>query len=183
MIKYKIKRNIVDCEKWKNGNYDVTWSLPPLPLSQTVTLSQTPSPLWSVTYFMDGPLRTVRFQIGLRFSCPWLEDSIWLQCSICRGGGVPLWCLRPPSLYWLPPRWKSQNKSKVLMKPLSIPGISLKGHGAHFLDKCNSLVESILFTIHLNRYVQFGFWNISRDSCQFHVKSSSILFEWSLHEN
>ena len=27
----------------------------PLPLSQTVTLSQTPSP-WSVTYFMDGPL-------------------------------------------------------------------------------------------------------------------------------
>jgi len=103
------------------------------------------------------------------------------QCSICRG--VPLWCLRPPSLYWLPPRWKSQNKSKVLMKPLSIPGISLKGHGAHFLDKCNSLVESILFTIHLNRYVQFGFWNISRDSCQFHVKSSSILFEWSLHEN
>jgi len=28
---------------------------PPLPLSQTVTLSQTPSPLWSVTYFMDGP--------------------------------------------------------------------------------------------------------------------------------
>ena len=28
----------------------------PLPLSQTVTLSQTPSPLWSVTYFMDGPL-------------------------------------------------------------------------------------------------------------------------------
>ena len=30
--------------------------IPPLPLSQTVTLSQTPSPLWSVTYFMDGPL-------------------------------------------------------------------------------------------------------------------------------
>ena len=28
---------------------------PPLPLSQTVALSQTPSPLWSVTYFMDGP--------------------------------------------------------------------------------------------------------------------------------
>ena len=44
----------MDCEK--NGKCDVTWSLPPLPLSQTVTLSQTPSPLWSVTYFMDGPL-------------------------------------------------------------------------------------------------------------------------------
>ena len=28
---------------------------PPSPLSQTVTLSQTPSPPWSVTYFMDGP--------------------------------------------------------------------------------------------------------------------------------
>ena len=28
---------------------------PPSSLSQTVTLSQTPSPLWSVTYFMDGP--------------------------------------------------------------------------------------------------------------------------------
>ena len=40
---------------WKNGKCDVTWSLHPLPLSQTVTLSQTPSPLWSVTYFMDGP--------------------------------------------------------------------------------------------------------------------------------
>ena len=40
---------------WKNWKCDVTWSLPPLPLSQTVTLSQTPSPLWSVTYFMDGP--------------------------------------------------------------------------------------------------------------------------------
>ena len=34
---------------------DVTCSLPPLPLSQTVTPSRTPSPS-SVTYFMDGPL-------------------------------------------------------------------------------------------------------------------------------
>ena len=33
---------------------DVTCSLPPLPLSQTVTPSRTPSPS-SVTYFMDGP--------------------------------------------------------------------------------------------------------------------------------
>ena len=40
---------------WKNGKCDVTWSLPPLPQSQTVTLSQTPSLLWSVTYLMDGP--------------------------------------------------------------------------------------------------------------------------------
>ena len=168
-------------KKWKSvTSHDFT---PPVPLSQTVTLYQTPSPLWSLTYFMDGPLRTVRFQIGLRFSCPWRTPY---DCSARFVGGVPLWCLRPPKFVLTPTpmkEWKSQNKSKVLMKPLSIPGISLKGHGAHFLDKCNSLVESILFTIHLNRYVQFGFWNISRDSCQFHVKSSSILFEWSLHEN
>ena len=40
-IYYKIKHEIVNCEQ--NWQRDVTWSLPP-PLSQTVTLSQTPSP-------------------------------------------------------------------------------------------------------------------------------------------
>ena len=56
MIKYKINRKIVDCEK--NGKMESVTShdlYPPPPLSQTVTLSQTFSPLWSVTYFMDGP--------------------------------------------------------------------------------------------------------------------------------
>ncbi len=33
-------------------------ALDPLPLSQTVTPSRTPSPS-SVTYFMDGPLREI----------------------------------------------------------------------------------------------------------------------------
>ena len=49
--KYKIKRNIVNCEKIESVT---SHDLYPPPLSQTVTLSQTPSP-WSVTYFMDGP--------------------------------------------------------------------------------------------------------------------------------
>ena len=53
MIKYKIKRKIVNCEKIETVT---THDLYPLPLSQTVTLSQTPPP-WSVTYFMDGPQR------------------------------------------------------------------------------------------------------------------------------
>ena len=53
MIKYKIKRKTVNCEKMESvTSHDLH------PLSQTVTLSQTPSPLWSVTYFMDGPLYT-----------------------------------------------------------------------------------------------------------------------------
>ena len=41
---------------------DVTCSLPPLPLSQTVTPSRTPSlSPSSVTYFMDGPLKELPF--------------------------------------------------------------------------------------------------------------------------
>ena len=53
MIKYKIKHKIVNCEIIESvTSHDL---YPPLPLSQSVTLSQTPSPLWSVTYFMDGP--------------------------------------------------------------------------------------------------------------------------------
>ena len=50
MIKYEIKRKIVNCEKFESVT---SHDLPLLPLSQTVTLSQTPPP-WSVTYFMDG---------------------------------------------------------------------------------------------------------------------------------
>ena len=42
MIKYKIKRKIVNCEKMESvTSHDL---YPPSPLSQTVTLSQTPSP-------------------------------------------------------------------------------------------------------------------------------------------
>ena len=48
-----MKRKIVNCEKMESVTSHDLYS--PLPLSQTVTLSQTPSPLWSVTYFMDGP--------------------------------------------------------------------------------------------------------------------------------
>ena len=52
--KYKIKHKIVNCEKIESvTSHDL---YPSSPLSQTVTLSQTPSPLWSVTYFMDSPL-------------------------------------------------------------------------------------------------------------------------------
>ena len=61
MIKYKIKHKIVICEKLK-----VTWSLPPLPLSQTVTLSQTPSPLE----------RDILYGQPLTVICDWLID--WL---------------------------------------------------------------------------------------------------------
>ena len=52
MIKYEIKRKIVNCEKIESVT---SHDLYPPPLSQTVTISQTPSPLWSVTYFMDDP--------------------------------------------------------------------------------------------------------------------------------
>ena len=51
MIKYKIKHKIVNCEQIESVT---SHDLYPPPLSQSVTLSQTPSPLWSVTYFMDG---------------------------------------------------------------------------------------------------------------------------------
>ena len=43
----------MNCEKIESVT---SHDLYPLPLSQTVTLSQTPSPPWSVTYFMDGPI-------------------------------------------------------------------------------------------------------------------------------
>ena len=57
MIKYKIKHKIVNCEKIESvTSHNLN---PPSPLSQTVTLSQTPSPPWSVTYFMDGPFFTI----------------------------------------------------------------------------------------------------------------------------
>ena len=56
MIKYKIKHKIVNCEKIESVTSHNLYP-PLLPLSQTVTLSQTPSPPWSVTYFMDGPFR------------------------------------------------------------------------------------------------------------------------------
>ena len=51
MIKYKIKHKIVNCEKIESVT---SHDLYPLPLSQTVTLSQTPSPL-ERDIFMDGP--------------------------------------------------------------------------------------------------------------------------------
>ena len=53
MIKYEIKRKIVNCEKIESVT---SHDLYPLPLSKTVTLSQTLPP-WCVTYFMDGPIR------------------------------------------------------------------------------------------------------------------------------
>ena len=42
MIKYKIKHKIVNCEKIESVT---SHDLYPLPLSQTITLSQTPPPL------------------------------------------------------------------------------------------------------------------------------------------
>ena len=44
----------MNCEKTESVTSHDLYP-PPSPLSQTVTLSQTPPP-WSVTYFMDGPL-------------------------------------------------------------------------------------------------------------------------------
>ena len=52
-----MKRKIVNCEKIESVTSHDLYP-PPSPLSQTVTLSQTPPPLWSVTYFMDGPIVT-----------------------------------------------------------------------------------------------------------------------------
>ena len=45
MTKYKIKRKIVNCEKIESVTSHDFYPPPPLPLSQTVTLSQTPPPL------------------------------------------------------------------------------------------------------------------------------------------
>ena len=66
MIEYKIKHKIVDCEKIESVTSHDLYPPPPLPLSQSVTLSQTPSPLWSVTYFMDGPLGIVYRVVSLQ---------------------------------------------------------------------------------------------------------------------
>ena len=59
MIKYKIKRKIVNCEKLKVWRRSLFTPLAP-PVTNCHTFSD-PSPLWSVTYFMDGPI--VRFYI------------------------------------------------------------------------------------------------------------------------
>ena len=52
MIKYKIKHKIVNCEKIESV---MSHDLYPLPLSQTVTLSQTPSPLERVILYGRPP--------------------------------------------------------------------------------------------------------------------------------
>ena len=102
MIKYKIKRKIVDCEKMESVT---SHDLYPLPLSQTVTLSQTTSPLWSVTYFMDGP-KTEKFLSNFKFlsNCPMPKTSFlkfsdpknvsiyahaWTYRHICFMGSFP----------------------------------------------------------------------------------------------
>ena len=50
----KISNKTLNCEKTESVTSHDLYPPPLSPLSQTVTLSQTPSP-WSVTYFMDGP--------------------------------------------------------------------------------------------------------------------------------
>ena len=53
MIKYEIKREIVNCEKIESvTSHDL---YPPPPVTNCHTFSD-PLPPWSVTYFMDGPL-------------------------------------------------------------------------------------------------------------------------------
>ena len=63
MVKYEIKRKIVNCEKIESVT---SHDLDLLPLSQTVTPSQTP-PFCSVTYFMEGPLDDDRKMILFLF--------------------------------------------------------------------------------------------------------------------
>ena len=56
MIKYKIKRKIMDCEKMESvTSHDL---YPPSPLSQTVTLSQTPSPPLERDILYGRPLKS-----------------------------------------------------------------------------------------------------------------------------
>ena len=57
-------------KKWKVWRHMI---FTPLPLSQTVTLSQTPSPLWSVTYFMDGPYVIVDVYITTYHICMYIQ--------------------------------------------------------------------------------------------------------------
>ena len=53
MIKYKIKRKIVNCEKIVSvTSHDL---YPPPPCHKLSHFLRPPPPLWSVTYFMDGP--------------------------------------------------------------------------------------------------------------------------------
>ena len=53
MIKYKIKSNIVNCEKIESVTSHDLYP-PPSPVTNCHTFSD-PLPPWSVTYFMDGP--------------------------------------------------------------------------------------------------------------------------------
>ena len=59
MIKYKMKHKIVNCEKIESVT---PHDLYPLPLSQVSHFLRPPPPLWSVTYFMDGPLTDFIFE-------------------------------------------------------------------------------------------------------------------------
>ena len=56
MIKYKIKRKIVDCEKMESVTSHDLYPLPPV--TNCHTFSDPLPPFWSVTYFMDGPSRS-----------------------------------------------------------------------------------------------------------------------------
>ena len=94
MIKYKIKRKIMDYEKIESVTSHDRYP-PPLPLSQTHTFSD-PLPLWSVTYFIDGPrdvewsrcvIVLIRTRVGqcllVNWSVMWEDDvsRIWTLFS------------------------------------------------------------------------------------------------------
>ena len=53
MIKYKIKHEIMNCEKIESVT---SHNLYPLPHVTNCHTFSDPSPPWSVTYFMDGPI-------------------------------------------------------------------------------------------------------------------------------
>ena len=61
MIKYKIKRKIVNCEKMESVT---SHDLYPLPCHKLSHFLRPPPPLWSVTYYMDGPLTGLVPNVG-----------------------------------------------------------------------------------------------------------------------
>ena len=81
---------------WKNWKCDVTWSLPPSPVTNCHTFSDPP---WRVTYFMDGPHGARRVHSHIPFPpgmiqpvSPSCDNIIWQK--ICPLLGEAPECVR-----------------------------------------------------------------------------------------
>ena len=110
-------------KKWKVWRH-IIFTPPPSPLSQTVTLSQTPSPLWSVTYFMDGPTAFINQSSARDPSMLFTHTSIKtttesVQHTICVKKPVCFWfCLTYTYIQIYTTRNDTDTLSSVLVELL-----------------------------------------------------------------